>query len=42
VLYLEGFEHTVGVLQSADALHRVARECVEDLAADGVVYAEVR
>lgn len=40
--YLETFAHTVGVTQTADALHRVARECAEDLAADGVVYAEVR
>jgi len=32
----------VGVTQSVDALSRVARECAEDLAADGVVYAEVR
>ena len=40
--YLETFDHTVGVMQTADALARVARECVEDLAADGVVYAEVR
>lgn len=40
--YLETFSHTVGVMQSASALTRVARECVEDLAADGVVYAEVR
>lgn len=29
-------------MQTAPALERVARECVEDLAADGVVYAEVR
>ena len=42
VLYLETFAHTVGVMQHADALERVARECAEDLAADGVVYAEVR
>jgi adenosine deaminase len=42
VLYLETFAHTVGVMQTRDALVRVARECVEDLAADGVVYAEVR
>ncbi|HEX5614210.1 MAG TPA: adenosine deaminase [Acidimicrobiia bacterium] len=42
VLYLETFEHTVGVMQTRDALARVARECAEDLAADGVVYAEVR
>jgi adenosine deaminase len=40
--YLETFAHTVGVMQSADALHRVASECVQDLAADGVVYAEIR
>ena len=40
--YLETFQHTVGVTQSADALARVARECAEDLAEDGVVYAEVR
>jgi adenosine deaminase len=40
--YLETFAHTVGVMQTADALRRVAAECAEDLAADGVVYAEVR
>jgi adenosine deaminase len=40
--YLEGFRHTVALLQRPDSLSRVARECVEDLAADGVVYAEVR
>jgi adenosine deaminase len=41
-LYLETFAHTVGVMQTDDGLARVARECAEDLAADGVVYAEVR
>jgi adenosine deaminase len=40
--YLETFGHTVGVMQTQDALVRVAAECAEDLAADGVVYAEVR
>ncbi len=40
--YLETFRHTVGVTQTADALHRVAYECALDLAADGVVYAEIR
>ncbi len=40
--YLETFEHTVAVMQTSDQLRRVARECVLDLAADGVVYAEVR
>ena len=42
VEYLETFAHTVGVMQHPDAIHRVARECALDLAADGVVYAEVR
>jgi adenosine deaminase len=41
-LYLETFAHTVGVMQTRDALVRVAAECAEDLAADGVVYAEER
>ena len=41
-LYLETFAHTVGVMQTAPAISRVAAECAEDLAADGVVYAEVR
>jgi adenosine deaminase len=42
VRYLETFAHTVGVMQRPEAIHRVARECALDLAADGVVYAEVR
>jgi adenosine deaminase len=42
VLYLETFAHTVGVMQHKDAVERVAFECAQDLAADGVVYAEVR
>ncbi|ORA08526.1 adenosine deaminase [Mycobacterium asiaticum] len=40
--YLEPFSHTVAVMQTPDALYRVAHECVEDLAADSVVYAEIR
>jgi adenosine deaminase len=40
--YLTTFVHTVAVMQSPAALARVARECALDLAADGVVYAEVR
>jgi adenosine deaminase len=40
--YLETFAHTVAVMQTVAGLSRVARECIEDLAADGVVYAEVR
>jgi adenosine deaminase len=42
VRYLAPFAHTVAVMQTQEALHRVARECVQDLAADNVVYAEVR
>src|ERR687891_1555906 len=42
VRYLETFAHTVGVMQRPEAVQRVARECALDLAADGVVYAEVR
>src|ERR1700732_274598 len=41
-IYLDAFRHTVAVMQTADALRRVAAECAEDLAADGVVYAEGR
>ena len=42
VRYLETFDHTVAVMQRGDHLQRVAAECAEDLADDGVVYAEVR
>jgi adenosine deaminase len=42
VRYLETFAHTVAVMQTPEAVQRVARECALDLAADGVVYAEVR
>jgi len=40
--YLLTFEHTVAVMQTREAIIRVARECALDLARDGVVYAEVR
>lgn len=40
--YLETFAHTCAVMQTRDALFRVAAECAVDLAEDGVVYAEVR
>lgn len=42
VRYLETFDHTIAVMQRCEDLIRVARECVIDLARDGVVYAEVR
>lgn len=41
-LYLETFAITTGVLQTAEALERVAFEAVEDLAVENVVYAEIR
>jgi adenosine deaminase len=40
--YLETFDHTVAVMQTVEGLQRVAREAAEDLADDGVVYAEIR
>lgn len=42
VRYLETFAHTVAVMQTREGLLRVASECAQDLAADGIVYAEVR
>lgn len=41
-LYLRGFAHTIAVMQTPESIERVAYECGEDLARDGVVYAEVR
>lgn len=40
--YLEGFAHTCGVMQTKDALERVAYEFLADMEKDGVIYAEVR
>ena len=42
VRYIETFEHTIAVMQTKEAITRVAKECALDLARDGVVYAEVR
>jgi adenosine deaminase len=42
VRYLEAFAHTLAVMQTEEALRRVAREAVIDLARDGVIYAELR
>jgi adenosine deaminase len=36
------FHLVISLLQDADALRRVAREAVEDVAADGVIYLETR
>jgi adenosine deaminase len=40
--YLEAFDYTTAVMQTADAVSRIAYEAVQDLAHDGVVYAEIR
>jgi adenosine deaminase len=40
--YLAAFDQTVAVMQTTGALERIAYECLQDLAGDGVVYAEVR
>lgn len=41
-LFLEGFEHTCGVMQTEGTLERVAYEMMEDMKHDGVVYVETR
>jgi len=40
--FLQGFEHTCGVMQTEEALERVAYEMLEDMNKDGVVYVETR
>jgi adenosine deaminase len=40
--YLEGFDHTIAVMQTEEALEQVAYEQAEDLSQDGVVYFETR
>ncbi len=40
--YLATFEHTLAVMQTTDHIERIAYEAVIDLAADGVVYGEIR
>lgn len=39
---LQYFDLPISLLQSADALRRAAAELVEDMAADGVTYGEIR
>lgn len=41
-LYLEGFKHTTGVMQTEEAMERVAYEMMADMKKDGVVYVETR
>ena len=40
--YLKGFAHTIAVMQTEDALERVAYEQAQDLSEDGVIYFETR
>ena len=40
--YLERFAITLSVMQDAEAVRRIARECVLDHAEEGVRYVEVR
>jgi adenosine deaminase len=40
--YLKGFAVTTGVMQTEEALYRVAFEMMEDMHRDGVVYVETR
>ena len=40
--YLEGFAHTIAVMQTEEALQRVAYEQAEDLSRDGIIYFETR
>jgi adenosine deaminase len=42
VEYLKTFDVTLAVMQTRDGLMRVAREFVQDLGADGVIYGEIR
>jgi len=42
VRYLRTFDLTIAVMQTVEGLERVAREFVEDLGRDGVVYGEIR
>ena len=39
---LEAWDHTIAVMQDADSIYRVTMEALEDLANDGVIYAELR
>ena len=41
-LYLQSFSITTALMQDKESLRRIAREEIEDLAEDGVVYAEIR
>jgi adenosine deaminase len=40
--YLKTFDLTIAVMQTREGLERVAREFVQDLGTDGVIYGEIR
>ncbi len=40
--FLRGFEHTIALMQTKEALERVAFETIEDMYNDGVCYIETR
>ncbi|MDY6915587.1 MAG: adenosine deaminase [Candidatus Cloacimonadota bacterium] len=40
--YLQGFKVTCSVMQTEEALHRIALELAEDVATENVIYMEVR
>ncbi len=42
VEFLQGFEHTIAVMQTKDSLKRIAYEMMEDMKNDGVCYVETR
>jgi adenosine deaminase len=42
VEYLQGFEHTIAVMQTKESLERVAYEMMEDMYKDGVCFVETR
>jgi adenosine deaminase len=42
VEFLQGFEHTCAVMQTKEALERIAFETIEDMYNDGVCYLETR
>lgn len=42
VEFLQGFEHTVAVMQTKENLSRIAYEMMEDMRNDGVAYVETR
>ncbi len=42
VEYLQGFEHTIAVMQTKESLFRIAYEMIEDMSKDGICYVETR